>query len=157
MPTESLFFDATPFETTNPTAGIFDDKGDWYFPSQELCKQKNISPNELAFNKARGTMALVVKRSARGTDFALSEAGLLYLETTLAKGMLKDGAPVREAYVVLAEGDLRNPHHQMKLVSCSSARETRQRVDGLRAPQPGKFGPFWWITAGTLLDEDSPF
>jgi hypothetical protein len=142
---------------TNPVAGIFDHGDDWYFPSEELCRRENISPNLLAFNKANATLALVVKKSFRGTDFALSEAGLLYLEATLAEGTLKDGTPVRAAFVVMAEGDLRNPHYQMKMVRCWSARETRQRVDALGPSYPGKFGPFWWITAGALVDEDAPF
>jgi len=39
----------------------------------------------------------------KGHDFALSEAGLQFLEATLGKGALKDGKPVREAVVVLAD------------------------------------------------------
>ncbi len=95
---------------TNPVAGIFDNLDSvWYYPSPELCKRENISPNMLAFCKARATLALIVKRSATGQDFALSEAGLLYLETVLAKGSLKDGTPVSAAFVVLADIDLRSP------------------------------------------------
>jgi hypothetical protein len=139
----------------NPVAGIFDNNCDWYYPSPELCKQANIYPNMLAFCKARATLVLIVKRSAEGQDFALSEAGLLYLEATLDKGTLKDGMPVRTAFVVLADIDLSRPR-QLKLVSYSSAEETRKRRNGF-LPCPGKFGAYWWITADTLMDEDAAF
>jgi hypothetical protein len=92
---------------TNPVAGIFDNDGGWFFPSTALCKRENISPNLLAYCEAGATLALVVKRSFTGQDFALSEAGLIYLETMLAKGTLKDGKPVRAALVVLADNDMR--------------------------------------------------
>jgi hypothetical protein len=144
-------------EPTNPVASIFDHGDDWHFPSEELCRREKLWPNLLAFNKTNATLALVVKRSFRGTDFALSEAGLLYLESTLAKGTLQDDSPIRAAFVVMAEGDLRNPHHLMKMVTCWSALKTRQYVDALGPSYPGKFGAFWWITAGTLVDEDAPF
>ena len=45
----------------------------------------------LAYCEASATLALIVKRSANGQDFALSEAGLLYIEAALNKGALKDG------------------------------------------------------------------
>jgi hypothetical protein len=140
---------------TNPVAGIFDNDGDWFFPSTELCKRENISPNMLAFCETSATLVLVVKRSFTGQDFALSEAGLIYLETTLAKGALKDGKPVRAAYVVLAIVDQRN-RQQLKVVSYSSAQETRRWRNGQSA-YPGKFGNYWWITAGTLGAGDEAF
>jgi hypothetical protein len=140
----------------NPVVSIFDGEGSgWFFPSAELCKRENVSPNLLAYCEAGATLALVVKRSFSGQDFALSEAGLIYLETTLAKGTLKDGKPVRAAYVVLAAFDQRN-RQQLKVVSYSSAQETRRWRNGQSA-YPGKFGNYWWITAGTLSDGDEAF
>jgi hypothetical protein len=140
----------------NPVAGIFDNEdGVWYYPTPALCRRENIAPNILAFCKARATLALVVKRSATGQDFALSEAGLLYLEATIDKGELKDGTPVRAAFVVLADVDPSNPQ-QLRLVSYSTAHETRIRRNGL-PPYPGKFGPFWWIQADTVTVGDAPF
>lgn len=141
---------------TNPVAGIFDEGSDWYYPSPVKCRLENISPNILAFCKARATLALIIKRSAKGQDFALSEAGLLYLEAALDKGTLKDGTPVRAAFVVLADIDLRGRSpQQLKIVNCSSAHEVRNRLDW--QPYPGKFGSFWWITSDVPLDEDAPF
>jgi hypothetical protein len=42
------------------------------------------------------------------------------------------------------------------MVSYSSAQEMRNSRYGL-SPYHGKFGPYWWITADTLTDEDAPF
>jgi hypothetical protein len=146
---------STETEPTNPVAGIFDNLDIWHYPTPALCRQKNIAPNILAFCKARATLALIVKRSTRGQDFALSEAGLLYLEATLDKGELKDGTPVRAAFVELADVDPSNPQ-QLRVVTYSSAQETRKRRNEL-PPYPGQFGPFWWIQADTVTDEDAPF
>ena len=68
----------------DPVAGIFDGDCGWTFPSSERCKRKKLSPNLLAFCKATATLTSIVKRSPSGQDFALSEAGLEYFETTLA-------------------------------------------------------------------------
>jgi hypothetical protein len=145
----------------NPVAAIFDgeDSG-WFFPSAGVCKRESLAPNMLAFCEATATLALVVKRSFAGVDFALSEAGLCYIEAMLHKGALKDGRPVRAAFVVLADVDLRSPDlrssRQLKLVSYLSAKERRECLNGQPA-YPGKFGPFWWITADTLIDGDEAF
>jgi len=150
--------DATTFET--PVAGIFDHGSGWFFPSAGLCKRESLAPNILAFCEATATLALVVKRSFAGVDFALSEAGLCYIEAMLHKGALKDGKPVRAAFVVLADVDLRSPDlrspHRLKVVSYSSAHETRKYLNGQPA-YPGKFGPFWWITADKMIDGDAAF
>ena len=50
--------------------------------------------------------------------------------------------------MVLADVDLRSPR-QLKVISYSSAHETRERRNGLPA-YPGKFGPYWWLTANAL-------
>jgi hypothetical protein len=147
----------TTTDSTNPVASIFDDNGDWFFPSPALCKRENVYPNLLAYGKSRATLVVIVKRSKTGTDFALSEAGLLYLEATLDKGTLKDGTPVRAAFVVLADVDLRKPLY-LRVVSYSSTQEMRNQLNGLPADPEGKFGPYWWITAAdTLTEEDAPF
>ena len=110
----------------------------------------------LAYCEASATLALIVKRSANGQDFTLSEAGLLYIEAALNKGALKDGKPVRAAFVVLADVDLSHPPRYFRMVSYSSAQEMRNSRYGL-SPYHGEFGPYWWITADTLTDEDAPF
>jgi hypothetical protein len=142
-------------QNLNPVAGIFDGDDGWFFPSAELCKRESLAPNILAFCEATATLALVVKRSFTGQDFALSEAGLCYIEATLHKGALKDGKPVHAAFVVLADVDMRSPR-QLKVVSYSSVHEQRESRNGQPA-YPGKFGPFWWITAGKLSDGDAAF
>lgn len=142
---------------TNPVASIFDGEGSgWFFPSAGWCKRENIGPNMVAFCETSATLALVVKRSFSGQDFALSEAGLCYIEATLVKGALKDSKPVRAAFVVLADVDMRSPH-QLKVVGYSSARETRNGLNG-RPAYPGKFGNYWWITTpDALSDGDTAF
>jgi hypothetical protein len=155
MTNKSDVLDLVEQPMTNAVAGIFNENSDWFFPSPELCKRENLFPNMLAYCKVRATLALIVKRSTTGTDYALSEAGLAYLEATLAKGTLKDGAAVRSAFVVLAIVDLRSPRH-LKVISYSSVHEARARRNGLPA-YPGKFGPFWWLTADTLSAEDEAF
>jgi hypothetical protein len=146
---------AKTLETSNPVAGIFDHDRDWFFPSAAACKRLNIARNLLAYCEPRATLALVVKRSVTGPDFALSEAGLIYLETTLAKGALPDGKPVRAVFAVLADTDLKSPH-RLKVVSYSSAHETRNSCNGL-TPIPGAFGTYWWIAADALIDGDESF
>ena len=140
----------------DPVGGIFDENSGWFFPSPALCKRENISPNMLAFRETTATLCLIAKRSINGHDFALSEAGLLYLEATLDKGALKDGRPVHAAFVVLADVDLSHQPRQLRLVSYSSAREMRNHLNGLQ-PYHGQTGPYWWIAADTLTDEDAPF
>ena len=142
-------------QISNPVAGIFDDEGGWFFPSAELCKRESIAPNALAFCEARATLALIVKKSVSGQDYALGETGLVFIEAMLAKGTLMDGKPVRAAFVVLADVDHRSPH-QLKVVCYWTAQETRNRLNG-HPPYPGRHGPFWWVTPDTLIDGDEAF
>ena len=124
------------------TAENFDSAA-WKFASTDLCKRKKISPNRLAYNKSSGTLAVIVRRSSGG-DFALSQGGLDYL---LDRETLKDGSPVQEAIVVLADGDLQ----RVKPVQQFSAEEMRDRFNGVE-PMNGKFGPYWWIPASVVDD-----
>ena len=143
-------------DSTNPVADIFDNDSDWFLPSPALCKRENIYPNLLAYSKGQATLVLILKRAKSGSDFALSQAGLLYLEAMLETGTLKDDSPVRAAFVVLADIDLKPPLH-LRVVSQWSAEEMRIHVSGLQAVE-GKFGPYWWIAAAdTLTEEDSSF
>jgi hypothetical protein len=88
---------------------------------------------------------LIVKRSITGEDFALSEAGLLFLEAALEKGERKNGKPVEAAWIVLADVDRSDRNTQrLRAISHSTAQETREQL--YDAAYPGKFGPFWWIT-----------
>lgn len=88
---------------------------------------------------------MIVKRSTTGDDFALSEAGLEYLLATLDKGARKDGKVVRQAFVVLAAGDMVGSPQSLNVISHSTAQQTRDRLKGIE-PNPGRFsGPYWWI------------
>jgi hypothetical protein len=131
--------------------GIFDASpgSSWEHASIEDCKRGKLFPNMLAYHEISATLALIVKHSTTGTDFALSQAGLNYLLTALEKGAArKDGKPVRHALVILADYDAqpKNHHFALKVVSCSTAHQIRDRLDG-RPPNPGNLnGPYWWIS-----------
>ena len=114
------------------------------FASTDFCKRDQISPNRLAYNKSSGTLAVIVRRSSGG-DFALSQGALNYL---LDHENLKDGSPVQQAIVVLADGDLL----RIKPVQQFSAEEMRGRFNGVE-PMGGNFGPYWWIPASVVDDE----
>jgi len=90
---------------------------------------------------------VIVKRSSGG-DFALSQGALNYLLKGLDHGSRKDGSLVRAAIVVLADVD---PRQRIKPVKQWSAEEMRDRLSGVE-PQPGKFGPYWWIKASDCDD-----
>lgn len=126
-----------------PTADTFDPAA-WMFASYELCKREQIAPNRLAYNKSSGTLAVFVKQSRRGDDFALSGGGLTYLRKRLEQGEGKDGSPVRAAIVVL--NDVND-----KPVRQHTAEELRDRFKGVE-PYHGKFGPYWWIPAVVVDD-----
>ena len=111
------------------------------FASTDFCKRDQISPNRLAYNKSSGTLAVIVKRSSGG-DFALSQGGLNYL---LNHETLKDGSPVQQAIVVLADGD----PERIKPVKQFSAEEMCNRFNGVE-PMDGKFGPYWWIPVSVV-------
>jgi hypothetical protein len=139
--------DSTPlsFISEPDFIGIFEDNSEWTFASPGICKTKNVFPNMLAFSETQATLCLIVKRSTTGDDFALSEAGLEYLLATLDKGARKDGKVVRQAFVILADVDLQAGSLRLKVISHSTAQQTRERLKGIE-PNPGRFsGPYWWI------------
>lgn len=79
-----------------------------------------------------------------------AELGALnYLLKGLDHGARKDGSPVRQAIVVLADAD---SQQQFKVIKQWSAEEMRDRFNDIE-PQPGKFGPYWWIKASDCDDE----
>jgi hypothetical protein len=122
----------------------------WVFASADLCKSERIFPNTLAYNASDATLAVFVKRSSGG-DFALSQGGLDYL-LRLVQGALKDGSPVRQAIVVLADGDARQRYKPVKQFS---AEEIRDRFKGIE-PVDGKFGRYWWLPASAYDDGPKP-
>jgi hypothetical protein len=144
MPTELNVIDRVEPDLTS----IFDETSDWIFASIETCKREKLFPNMLAYCENQATLALIVKRSATGQDFALNEAGLNYLLAALDNGGLKDGSPVRHAFVVQADVDPQATSRQrpLKVVKHSTAHETREHLKGI-SPYPGNFsGPYWWLS-----------
>ena len=121
------------------------DLTEWKYATDDVLQREQIS-NRLAYNKSRATLALILKRSARG-DYALSQYGLDYLLKLLNNGG-KDSSPEREAIVVL--GNVGKP------VKTYTAEELRDRFSGVE-PEDGKFGPYWWIPAPAIADDDAPW
>jgi hypothetical protein len=123
------------------------DSTSWAYAPIEFCKRELIFPNTLAYNESNTTLCVIVKRSGGG-DFALSKGGLDYLLKALDHGALKDGSPVRQAIVILADVHTLQRYEPVKQYS---AEEMRDRLSGVE-PQPGKFGPYWWIKASDYDD-----
>jgi hypothetical protein len=123
------------------------DTNSWEHAPIEECKRGRIYPNQLAYQEPTATLALIVKRSNSGNDFALSQVGLDYLLNALEKGEArKDNKPVKHALVVLADYDPqpKNHHLALRIVSCSTAQAISDRLNGI-SPYPGNNGPYWWI------------
>jgi hypothetical protein len=78
---------------------IFDGT-DWELAPLEISHIEKLYPNQLAYHESSSTLALIVTRSFSGEDFALSEAGQLFIEAALEKGQRKDGKAVKAAWVV---------------------------------------------------------
>jgi hypothetical protein len=116
---------------------------EWVYAPDDIHQREKISPNHLVYHKSSETLAVFVKRSHRGGDFALSQGGLNYLLKMLDQGG-KDGSPVRSAIVVLTDFDGETFHQW-------SAEEMRDRFNGVE-PVVGKFGPYWWIPASACDD-----
>jgi hypothetical protein len=64
-------------------SGLFSEGFEWAFAPIETCKSLKLYPNRIAFCEKQATLVLVVKRSTRGNDFALSEAGLQFVSAAL--------------------------------------------------------------------------
>ena len=138
-------------------SGLFVENSGWTWAPIETCKRLKLFPNRLAFHETTATLALIVKRSMSGDDFALSEAGLSYLLAALKNGARKDGKALRHALVVLAEVDVdqqvqRRPH-PYKVISHSTAQAIRDRFNGI-TPNPGFNGPYWWLSPEMVLNDD---
>ena len=115
------------------------DGASWVHAPSKFASVRKYCPT-LGYNESSATLCAIVKRSSGG-DFALGQAALNYLLKGLDHGARKDGSPVLQAIVVLADVD---GEQRFKVVKQWTAEEMRDRFNGIE-PQPGKFGPYWWI------------
>jgi hypothetical protein len=131
--------------STPDVLGVFDTTH-WEHASDVTCKREQILPNRLAYSETSGTLALIVKRSRTGNDFALSKAGLDYLLSASEKGRRKDGKPIRHTIIVLAEDHPHESPGKGRVITSLTAHEMRDQLGGLE-PQSGKYSrPFWWVS-----------
>lgn len=132
--------------------GIFDDNNSgWQYASKEECKRGKFWPNTLAYCRDTETLVLIVKRSMAGEDYAMSQAGLLYLEAALERGHLEANhrLPASRAVVLQAAPDPtpKNKWLPYKVARVSTVQEIIEHLAGLPA-NPGNYnGPFWWLQA----------
>ena len=114
----------------------------------EVCKREQIFPNALAYNESNMTLAVIVKRSSGG-DFAFGQGGLNYLRKALDHGALKDGSPLQQAIIVLADVD---SQQRIKIVKQFTAENPRRRSDWIArrrgvlipaSPRSGKPAPIF--------------
>jgi hypothetical protein len=147
--------------TTLPNInGLFDNSKEWQWAPTRVCQREGFFPNMLAYSEAQATLALIIKRSTTGDEFALSKVGLDYQETAEKEGARGDGKPVRHALIVLVDPDqhAKNLQH-IQLVSASTVQRTRERIEELGLPlRNGNWGQYYWITpeytAGFVPDDE---
>jgi hypothetical protein len=96
---------------------------------------------------------LVVKKSPRYSEYAVSEAGLNYLHAAVQTGKIITG------YVVLVTWS----GGKLTVVQSNPVAEVVAALDGI-PPRDGPFGVYWWVNPdGTpngprpVSDEETPF
>jgi hypothetical protein len=95
-----------------------------------------ISPNELRFHEEINAGALLVRKSTKYAEYALSKNGLDYLSKALRDHK------ITEAIVVLARWE-----GAKQIVVCiRPVGEVVASLEGV-PPRDGPLGPYWWMTA----------
>jgi hypothetical protein len=107
---------------------------DWRPFSEERTKALNVFPNQLWKNGNAG--ALVVMKSAKYAEYALSKVGLDYLIGA------QQAARISDAYVALATGQAGG----LTVVVTKPASEVAAAVASI-TPRDGTFGLYWWMKA----------
>jgi hypothetical protein len=132
------------FSFTNPN---------WRPFSLEKCDALRVSPNQLWANPSSNAGALVVKKSRRYAEYAVSDAGLNYLHAAVKAGKIISG------FVVLASWS----GGELTVVQSQPVAEVVAALHGI-PPRDGPFGAYWWVNPdGTLngprplSDEETPF
>jgi len=134
-------------QVSQQTTEFFDSTA-WAYAPIEVCKREQIFPNALAYNESNMTLAVIEKRSSGG-DFAFGQGGLNYLRKALDHGALKDGSPLQQAIIVLADVD---SQQRIKIVKQFTAENPRRRSDWIArrrgvlipaSPRSGKPAPIF--------------
>jgi hypothetical protein len=114
---------------------------------QEKLDALGITPNQLWANTTNGKIgALVVKKSSKYAEFALSEAGLRYLCAAEQAGKIGAG------FVVLVAWNGR----KLAPVQIKPVADVAAALDGI-PPREGPFGAYWWINPDGTPNAPLPF
>jgi hypothetical protein len=105
----------------------------WRRFAQKHLDSLGVTPNALWFNSETKEGALVVAKSSKWEEYALSKAGLDYLRAAIQDKKITDG------FVVLADWNAGN----LVVVANKSVTEVTE-LDGMR-PRNGPFGKYWWV------------
>jgi len=114
--------------------------GDWKTFAPAYLRSHGIWPNQLRYNTNTGEGELVVQQG-RWDEYAVSQAGLEYLQRALKEGK------ITQAYVVLED-------RSGKQVARKHISEVVAALEGIR-PRNGSLGPYWWFLPD-LTPQDAP-
>ena len=125
----------------------------WRPFSPEKCDALGVTPNQLWANTSSTAGALVVKKSPRYPEYAVSEAGLNYLHAAVQAGKIISG----DVVLVTWSGG------KLTVVQSKPVAEIIAALDGI-APRDGPFGVYWWVNPDAtpngvrpLADEEAPY
>jgi hypothetical protein len=123
----------------------FSDLG-WRSFSREKLDRLGVSPNELRAHEISNAGSLIVRKSTKYAEYALSKNGLDYLNNALHDHKIAD------AIVVTARWD-----GAKQIVVCKKpVGEVVASLEGV-PPRDGPLGPYWWMNADlTPFTRSSP-
>jgi hypothetical protein len=124
----------------------------WSMFAPTQTKALAIHPNQLWHNNNTNAGALVVTKSSKYEEYAVSKAGIDYM-------LAADRAQKVTGYVVL----LRWQEGKLTVVASKPIAAVAAALADI-PPRDGPFGPYWWVRADltpdgarVLNDDDRPF
>jgi len=110
----------------------------WYLFTSDKINALRIAPNQLWANTRTRAGALVVMKSSKYDEYALSKAGLDYLMAAHQEQRISDGE------VVLARW---GHNGKLTVVAAKPVATVAAALTNIppRAPREGGLGPYWWI------------
>jgi hypothetical protein len=114
--------------------------GDWDFAPRELLEREKVFPNQIAYHPT-ASVALMLKRSQRGTDYPMGVAGLDYILDNVKVRKHVNG-PVDRMLVILMAPDASG---KLRIVEFHSADTMRARFAG-KEPLKGEHGDYYWVS-----------
>jgi hypothetical protein len=132
--------------TESDLFSMFKANAEWEFATMAQLQDGNIWPNMLAYHESSATIALIVKRSPKGGDFALGKAGHDCIEAALESGHRLDGRPIRQAFIVYVDVDsqAKDSVYLLKVVGFETLQDAKRQLTD--PPYEGKSGTYYWWT-----------